>query len=361
MISRFTYKKEFKLVSGASLPEFKLSFESYGKLNKAKDNVILICPALTGDAHAGEGGWWHDLIGPNKALDSKKHYIICTSVLGSCKGSTNPASINPKTDKPYGLTFPLITIEDMVRSQKKLLESLNIQNIKVVIGGSMGGMQALLWSIIYAEQVKNCILIASTAKFSPQALAFGTVGRTAITSDPNWQEGDYKNKESIPKHGLAIARMIGHLTYLSSEAIDKKFGRRLQDEKSLTYSLASEFQVESYLSYQGDKFVKQFDANSYLYLSKAMSYFDLDSRYGSLEKALQGSLSRYLILSINSDWLYPPSVSQRMAKQLMRLNKDVTYAEISSEYGHDAFLIEQEKFADFIAPFIQSYKKKGKK
>ncbi|MEK9656923.1 MAG: homoserine O-acetyltransferase [bacterium] len=350
----FVYKKNFSLVSGSSLSEFTLSYETYGGLNKDKTNCILICPALTGDASVSDGGWWDGVVGSGKAIDTDKYFVLCSAVLGSCKGSTNPCSIDPNTGEPYGINFPLLTIEDMVHAQRKLLSFLDIDSLCFVVGPSMGGMQALFWSILYPDMVKNCIVIASTAKFSPQALAFGTVGRSAITYDPDWRDGSYTTFNTSPKKGLAIARMIGHLTYLSARSIEMKFGRRFQNKKELHYNFSSEFQIESYLSYQGDKFVKTFDANSYLYLSKAMSYFDLDTQFGGLENAFSLTKATFLILSIDTDWLYPSSSSRLMAKQLMRLNREVTYAEVVSDYGHDAFLIEQDKFSELISSFVMA-------
>lgn len=357
----FTSTTPLTLDSGEQLDTFTIAYETYGTLNEDKSNVIIICHALSGDAHAAFGrkddpkkvGWWDGLIGPDKAIDTNTYFVIATNTIGSCLGSSGPTSINPKTQKPYALSFPVITIKDMVRAQHALITHLNIDRIKHVIGGSMGGMQAIEWAISYPKMVFSCVAIATTSKLSPQALAFGAVGRNAIISDPSWHKGNYSDHDTRPEKGLSIARMIGHITYLSEESMSQKFGRRLQKKDDYNYNFNAEFQVESYLQHQGDKFVNRFDANSYLYLSKAMSYFDLEKDYGSLENAFKVTLSKFLILSISSDWIYPASQSKEIAKTLMKFNRDVTYCEIDSPYGHDAFLIEIEKFSQVIKPYLE--------
>lgn len=353
MAAIFSYNHSFRLSSGFILDSFYISYECYGRLNAKKDNCILICPALTGDYKVTNDGWWDDIVGPGKAIDTSRFFVVSTTVLGSCRGSLNPASLDPKTGLPYALNFPIVTIDDMVNAQKKLLESFNISSLFGVVGPSMGGMQALSWVTQYPKFIKNCIVIATSSKFSPQALAFSTVARTAVTSDPEWCDGKYLEKNVLPQKGLAIARMLGHVTYLSAFAIDKKFGRKGEPIVPEAFSLDSFFEVERYLSYQGDKFVKNFDANSFLFLSKAMCYFDLEAQYGSLIDAFQEVDSRFLILSISSDWLYPPKENQLIASTLMTLSKEVTYLCIDSDYGHDAFLVEQSKFSDYIDVFLE--------
>ncbi len=299
----------FRLDSGKTLSRVSIEYEMYGKMNADKSNVILICHALTGDAHAAglhagdkKPGWWNIVIGPNKAFDTEKYCIICSNIIGGCKGSTGPSSINPETGKHYGISFPVITIADMVNAQKKLIEHLGVKQLFAVAGGSMGGMQVLQWTVSYPEMVKKAIAIATTASSTPQQIAFEAIGRKAITDDPKWNGGNYYGKE-IPAQGLALARMIGHITYLSDASMQKKFGRDQQDEASA--DLSPNFQVESYLNHQGDTFTKRFDANSYLYITKAVDFFDL-SKNGSLIEGFSGVTAKYLVISITSDWLYPP-------------------------------------------------------
>ena len=356
----FSYEEELKLESGSSLKSIDIAYETYGSLNKDKSNVILICHALTGSSHVAQNtenpkaGWWNDMVGAGKAIDTDHYFVICSNILGSCKGTTGPTHSNPETKETYGLNFPIITIGDMVTIQKKLVEHLAIDSLYAVIGPSMGGMQALQWAIKYPANISKCIVLASSASLSAQALAFGTIGRNAIISDKHFQEGRYiaANK---PKKGLGIARMIGHLTYLSKESITQKFGRKLQEKERYGYNLDQEFQVESYLKHQGDKFVEQFDANTYLYLSKALSYFDLEKEYGSLKNAFEPIQARLLFISISSDWLYSTDQSKEMVRSCMNLNKDVSFCEVQSDYGHDAFLIEYEKFGSIIKPFLDSH------
>lgn len=347
----------FTLENHQSLSNINIHYCTYGTLSPLKDNAILICHPLTADANVStntqtkEKGWWEHLVGPKKPINTEKYFVICSNVLGSCYGSMGPNSINPETNEPYRLDFPVITISDMVHVQKKLLDYLNIPFLQLVIGGSMGGMQALEWSILYPDYVRNCIPIASTTKLSPQALAFDTVARNAIISDQNWNKGNY-TLESLPKEGLSIARMIGHITYLSTESMDQKFGRNLQEKEQIDYTFDIEFQIESYLKHQGDKFVKRFDPNAYLYLTKAVDYFDLEKKYGSLEKTFKNSSCNYLIIAINSDWLYTPAENKAIVKALMGLNKNVSYTEIESPYGHDAFLLKNEQMENSIRHFI---------
>ncbi len=353
----FNLPDELDLESGKKIRNITLAYETYGKLNKNKNNAILVCHALTGDAHAAgwhegdqKAGWWDIIIGPGKCLDTEKYFIICSNVLGGCKGSTGPASINPQTKKPYGLDFPLITIRDMVNAQKELIDHLEIEKLLAVIGGSMGGLQVLEWCVSHPEMVKIGIPIATTAHSSPQQIAFNEVGRRAIISDPEWNEGDYYNKNS-PKNGLSLARMIGHITYLCSESMYQKFGRRLQDKEEYSFDFDLDFEVESYLHYQGESFVKRFDANSYLYITKAVDYFDLTSN-GSLAEGLKNIKAKIMVISVDSDWLYTPEESEEIVMALTTNEIDVSYFEIKSPYGHDAFLLESGQLNYIIGGFL---------
>jgi len=345
------------LEGGSRLKNATVAYETYGKLNKKKSNAILVCHALSGDAHVAgwhEGdrkpGWWDIIIGSGKCLDTKKYFIICSNVIGGCKGSTGPFSINPETNKPYGLDFPIITISDMVKAQKKLIDYVGITQLFAVVGGSMGGMQVLQWCVSYPDLVKLAIPIATAAHSAPQQIAFNEVGRQAIISDPKWNKG-YYYPNKIPKDGLSLARMIGHITYLSYESMYQKFGRRLQDKEKYGFDFSLDFQVESYLHYQGESFVKRFDANSYLYITKAMDYFDL-TKNGSLTEGLKDVKAKFLIISVDSDWLYPPSQSEEVVMALTANDLDVSYHEIKSPYGHDAFLLEAGQLNYVISGFL---------
>jgi len=356
---KFKINKDIALECGSSLDEIIVAYETYGTLNADNSNAILICHALTGSSHVAQNdsnnndGWWEAMVGPGKAIDTSQFFVICSNVLGSCKGTTGPSQINPKTNEPYALTFPIITIGDMVNVQKVLIDSLEIKQLHAIVGPSMGGMQVLQWAIRYPAMAKKCVVLASSSSLSAQALAFGTIGRNAIVSDKLFQDGQY-TATRFPKNGLGIARMIGHVTYLSKESITQKFGRKLQADTGYGYNLDQEFQVESYLMHQGDKFVEQFDANSYLYLSKALGYFDLEKEYGSLKKAFEPIQAQLLFISISSDWLYSTEQSKAMVRVCMNLNKDVSFCDVQSDYGHDAFLIEHEKFGELIKPFLES-------
>jgi len=342
---------ELVLESGQKLGPITIAYETYGTLNENKNNAILICHALSGDAHAagyhsGEDapGWWDNMIGPGKAFDTSKYFVICSNVIGGCKGSTGPSSENPRTGKAYGLDFPMITIKDMVSAQKLLLDFLGIKKLLCVAGGSMGGMQVLQWTVSYPEMVQSAIPIAITMKHSPQQIAFGEVGRQAVMADPLWDQGNYYSHD-FPERGLAVARMIGHITYMSDESMEEKFSRKLKD-KNFTFSFKTDFEVEGYLRYRGDSFVKRFDANSYLYITKAMDYFDVS------ENTKTGD-TKYLIISFKSDWLYPSYQSREIAHKLKLKGADVTYCEIKSTYGHDAFLLEVEDETNLISHFIE--------
>ncbi|MGC8770796.1 MAG: homoserine O-acetyltransferase MetX [Brevinematia bacterium] len=364
-----TNEKDYiKLDSGKKFGPITVAYETYGELNSDKSNAILVCHALSGNAHAAgfhksmghKPGWWDDVIGPGKAIDTDKYFVICSNVIGGCAGTTGPSSINPETGKPYGANFPVITIGDMVKVQKLLIDYLGIEKLLAVIGGSMGGMQALEWALRYPDNVLSSIVIAATARLSPQSIAFNAVGRNAIIRDENWNGGDYYGKVP-PSVGLSIARMIGHITYLSDESMHKKFGRRLQTRNEFGFDFSKEFQVESYLDYQGNKFVEIFDANSYLYVTKAMDYFDVAAMYGkgSLEEAMKLVKSRILVISFTSDWLFPPYQSQEIVNALLKQKKDVSYYNIESSYGHDAFLLEIDLEEKIISSFVDATFEKG--
>lgn len=342
---------------GKTLENVTVAYETYGELNENKDNAILVLHALTGDAHAAgyhegdkKAGWWDKMIGSSKAFDTDKYFVICSNILGGCKGTTGPSSINPTTQKEYGLDFPVITIEDTVKVQKALIDKLGIKKL-IVAGGSMGGMQALEWSLSYPEMVTHSIVIASTSRLSAQGIAFNAVGRNAILSDPNFNNGDYYGKET-PERGLAIARMIGHITYLSEDAMHNKFARKFQGKDKPDFDFNVEFQVESYLEHQGQVFVDRFDANSYLYITKACDYFDVEKKYGSLENAFKNCNSRFLIICFSSDWLFPPAHSKEIVSALMKTGKEVSFLQIDSPAGHDAFLLEFETQTKVIKSFL---------
>lgn len=349
------------LENGRSFGPVTVRYETYGSLNAERSNAVLILHAFTGDAHAAgyhtpeskHPGWWDDMIGPGKPFDTRKYFVICSNVLGGCRGTTGPSSIDPETGKPFGLSFPVITIRDMVNVQKRLVEHLGIQRLLAVAGGSMGGMQALEWSVAYPEMVASSIVLASTARLTAQGIAFNAVGRNAIMSDARFQSGNYYEAE-LPAQGLSIARMVGHITYLSDESMGMKFGRKLQERAAYGFDFADQFQVESYLEYQGDKFVDRFDANSYIYLSKAMDYYDLGERYGGLEQAAARISAKVLVISFTSDWLYPPYQAKEIVFALMKAEKDVSYTELNSPYGHDSFLLETERQGRIISSFLGS-------
>ncbi len=354
-----TWDTPLPLESGAVLAPVTLAYQAYGQLNARRDNAILLLHALSGDAHAAgylsphdpKPGWWDAMIGPGKPFDTTRYYVLCSNVIGGCQGSTGPSSLNPQTGKPYALDFPVLTIGDMVRAQVRLLDHLGIATLHTVAGGSMGGFQALEWAASYPERVRNVILLATAARSSPQTIAWNSIGRRAIMSDPRWRAGNYYGSEP-PTDGLAIARQIGHITYVSEDALEQKFGRRLQTQASPRFTLAQEFAVESYLTYQGEKFNERFDANSYLYITKAMDYWDLPGRYGTLENALRRSTARFLLISFDSDWLYPTAESERIANALRRLRRDVTHIDLHSSAGHDAFLVDATEQQPFMHEFL---------
>ena len=354
----FNIDNPVELDSGETLNNVVVAYETYGELNKEKSNAILICHALTGDAHAAgwhEGdkkpGWWEIVIGPGKAIDSEKYFIICSNVLGGCKGTTGPSSINPETGKEYGLDFPVITIKDMVKVQKKLVDSFGINQLSAIIGGSMGGMQVLQWMITYPKMMKKAIPIATSAMSYPQQIAFNAVGRQAIFSDPNWNNGNYYGTGKKPENGLSLARMIAHITYLSDESMDIKFGRGLQDKDEISYDFTIDFQVESYLRHQGKTFVKRFDANSYLYITKAVDLFDL-SVNNSLSDGFKDVEAKVEVISVDSDWLYPTEQNKEILTALNANDVETSYSEIKSNYGHDAFLLEKGQLNFIFSKFL---------
>ena len=358
--------QELPLECGSSFGPITLAYETYGELSPAKDNAILILHALSGDAHAAgfnnpherHPGWWDIMIGPGKAFDTRKYFVISSNVIGGCKGSTGPSSIDPKTGKPYALSFPMVTIRDMVDAQRALIDHFGIDQLLCAVGGSMGGMQVLQWVVSYPERIRLAIPIATTSKLSAQSIAFNEVGRQAIESDPHWKEGEYYG-HPIPRRGLAIARMIGHITYLSEKSMHLKFGRKLQDKAAYGYDFRTDFQVESYLKYKGDHFVDRFDANSYLYISKAMDYFDLAQPHGKLEQAFANVKSKFLVISFSSDWLFPSYQSKEIVSACRRVGAEAIYTEIQTDYGHDAFLLESGQLTSLITNFLSHGRKEA--
>jgi homoserine O-acetyltransferase len=368
-----------RLDSGRSLAPVRIAYETYGALAPAKDNVILVCHALSGDAHAagwsddptapttvdGLGaaergksglGWWDGMIGPGKAFDTDRYFVVCSNLIGSCRGSTGPGSIDPATGRPYGATFPVLTVGDMVRAERALLRELGIERLLAASGGSLGGMQALEWAVAYPEAVRAIVPIASTARLGTQGVAWNAIARSAITSDPDWQRGAYYGTGRAPDAGIKVARMVGHITYLSAFAVREKFGRRFQrgGDEPLYDLVTPDFEVESYLRYQADSFAARFDANAYLYISRALTYFDLARTYGrgSLERALARVNAATLLLSFSSDWLYPPRDSEEIADALRANGKDVRHAIIQADYGHDSFLLEEAEMTREVSVFL---------
>ncbi len=378
-----TLPRPLVLECGKSLEPVTIAYETYGKLSPAKDNVILVCHALSGDAHAAgtspeatlestrdgfraderdQGataslGWWDGMIGPGKAFDTDEHFVVSTNLLGGCRGTTGPSSENPETGRPYGSDFPVITVADMVRAERALLDELGIGRLKAVAGGSLGGMQALEWAAMFPSDVDHIIPIASTHALDPQGVAWNAIARNAIMADPAWQAGHYYATESRPDAGMGVARMVGHVTYLSAESMQGKFSRRLQDGDAIRYTLErAEYEVESYLKHQAAKFVKRFDANTYLYTSRALSYFDLARQYGagSLAQAVRHFEARTLLICFSSDWLYPPENSTTLASALEANGKSVELHVISAPYGHDSFLLEEERQTPMVRQFLSS-------
>jgi homoserine O-acetyltransferase len=373
--------QSLRLDCGDTLFPVRVAYETYGRLSPARDNVILVCHALSGDAHAagvsrtppaestrdGFGaeerdgssqkglGWWDGMIGPGKAFDTDRFFVVSTNLLGGCRGTTGPSSINPATGRPYGSDFPVVTVADMVRTQRAFLDELGIARLAAVAGGSLGGMQAFEWAILYPDQVDAIIAIASTHALRPQGVAWNAIARNAITADPAWQAGHYYGSGRKPDGGMGVARMVGHITYLSAQSLGDKFGRRLQFADDIRFTLTDpEFEVESYLRYQADSFVRRFDANTYLYTSRALTYFDLARQYGggSLVEALRGIAARTLLIAFSSDWLYPPEDSREIAEALRALGKPVELHVIEAPYGHDCFLLEERRQTPMIQQFL---------
>jgi homoserine O-acetyltransferase len=349
-----------RLDCGAELGPINVAYQTYGQLNAARSNAILACHALTGDQFAaethpvtGKDGWWQLMIGPGRPLDTDRYFVICANVLGGCMGTTGPIELNPATGQPYGLGFPVITIGDMVRVQALLLDHLQIERLFCVIGGSMGGMQVLEWAARYPERVVSAVPIASAARHSAQNIAFHEVGRQAIMADPDWQGGNYLGTGRRPTRGLSVARMAAHITYLSEAALHRKFGRALQDRTGITYGFDADFQVESYLRHQGISFVDRFDANSYLYITRAMDYFDLAASYdGVLANAFRGAATRFCVISFSSDWLFPTPESRELVRALIAVAANVSFCEIQTDHGHDSFLLDEPEFHRVLAGFL---------
>lgn len=346
---------ELSLELGGKLGPVTIAYETYGELNSDRTNAILVCHALSADAHAagyleGENapGWWEDMIGPGKAFDTDKHFVVCSNVIGGCKGSTGPSSVNPATGEPYALDFPSVTIADMVNAQRHLIDHLGIEKLMCVAGGSMGGMQVLQWVASYPERVRSAIPIATALKHSPQQIAFNEVVRQSVMADPAWRDGNYY-AYGQPEKGLALARMIGHITFMSVQSMEEKFSRRLKNVK-YDFKFGADFEVEGYLRYKGDSFVKRFDANSYLYITKAIDYFDLSG--GKLVPEERKADPRFLIISYRSDWLYPSVQSQEIVRELKMRRMDATYCELRSTYGHDAFLVEMDEQQKLVRHFL---------
>jgi homoserine O-acetyltransferase len=359
---------EMVLENGSKLGPITIAYETYGKLNELKNNAILVLHALSGNSHAAgyyskedeKPGWWDNMVGPGKGIDTDSYFVICPNIVGSCYGSTGPGSINPGTGQPYALDFPIFTISDIVKTQKKLIDHLGIDKLLCLVGGSIGGMQALEWAVAYPEVVGSVVPIASTCKRSALSIGLSEAQRQAIMSDPQWNNGNYYNG-SKPAKGLALARMIGHITYLSEDSMQRKFGRRLQENLAFKYDFSIDFQVESYLHYQGKKFVDRFDANSYLYITKASDYFDLGGKHGqgSLVKAFSKTSAKFLVISFSSDWLYPTSQSKEMVKAMKKAGLDVSFCEIDTDFGHDSFLLAHDQLTKLISGFIKRVNNNG--
>jgi homoserine O-acetyltransferase len=358
----FGADKPLKLDCGRTLSPFSIAYMTYGTLNDAKSNAILVCHALTGDQFVasehpvtGKPGWWNVMVGPGRPIDTDRFFVICANVIGGCMGSTGPASTDPATGKPFGLDFPLVTVHDMVRSQAMLLDALGIETLLMVIGGSMGGMQVLQWAASYPTRVRAAVPIACAARHSAQNIAFHEVGRQAIMADPDWKGGEYQLHNIRPSKGLAVARMAAHITYLSEAALQRKFGRNLQNRDALSFKFAPDFQIESYLHHQGISFVDRFDANSYLYITRAMDYFDLAEDYaGQLADAFRDSPVRFCIISFTSDWLFPTVENKRIAHALNAVAAKVSFVEIKTDKGHDSFLLDEPEMFDTVRGFLNS-------
>ncbi len=360
-ITELTPKEPFALDCGARITRFPIAFQTYGELNADKSNAILVCHGLTGDQYAasahpvtGKPGWWQDMIGPGKPMDTERYFVICTNVIGGCMGSWGPKSVDPETGETYALSFPVITVHDMVRAQLELINRLGIEQLFAVIGGSMGGMQALIWAAEYPRRVFAAMPIATAARHSAQNIAFHEIGRQAVMADPDWQGGQYLQAKTYPSKGLAVARMTAHVTYLSEHALGQKFGRRLQDKEVRDFSFEPDFQVESYLRHQGRSFVERFDPNAYLYITRAMDYFDLAADYGgNLSAAFARSPVRFCVVSFSSDWCFPTSESRALVRAINAAAANVSFTEINTDKGHDAFLLDVPEFKAVMHGFLR--------
>ena len=361
-VAHFSEAEPLLLDGGASLAPFDIAYQTYGTLNADRSNAVLVCHALTGDQYVadrhpvtGKPGWWETVVGPSKPVDTNRYFVICSNIIGGCMGSTGPISINPRTGRAYGVEFPVITIRDMVRAQARLIERLGIPDLFCVIGGSMGGMQVLEWAATYKDKVFCAVPIATAWRHSPQNIAFHEVGRQAVMADPDWRDGRYVEEGTAPRKGLAVARMAAHITYLSSKALHEKFGRKLQDREAFTFGFDADFQVESYLRYQGSAFVDRFDANSYLYITRAMDYFDLAAEHGGvLANTFRGTKIRFCVVSFTSDWLYPTRESREIVRALNAVAANVSFVEIESDKGHDSFLLHEPELFDTISGFLSA-------
>ena len=361
-VVRFSPDKPMHLDAGVELTPFQIAYQTYGTLNAARSNAVLICHALTGDQHVanihpvtGKPGWWETMVGPGRPIDTDRYFVICPNVLGACMGTTGPSSINPATGRPWGLDFPVVTVRDMVRAQAMLLDHLDIESLFAIAGGSLGGMQVLQWAASYPQRVFAALPIATSTRHSAQNIAFHEVGRQAVMADPEWRGGRYLLEGTNPRRGLAVARMGAHITYLSDAALHRKFGRRFQDRSNPTFSFDADFEVESYLRHQGISFVERFDANCYLYLTRAMDYFDLTADYdGMLARAFKDSPTRFCVVSFTSDWLFPTAESRAIVHTLNAAGARVSFAEIVTDKGHDAFLLDEPELFAIVRGFLDS-------
>jgi homoserine O-acetyltransferase/O-succinyltransferase len=365
-VTLFDAHTPLTLASGETLGPITVAYQTYGELSQARDNAIFICHALTGDAHVAgrhnaderKPGWWDGFVGPGRAIDTNRYFIICANVLGGCQGTTGPTTESPATGQPYGPDFPFLTVADIVTVHQALVDHLGIERLLAVVGGSLGGMQVLEWAARFPDRIASAIVLACGAKLNAQGIAFNAVGRRAIYADQHFCEGRYYGQQKQPRFGLALARMIAHITYLSEQSIESKFGRRLQDSAELTYDLLkeTEFQIESYLHYQGKRFVERFDANSYLLLTRAMDYFDLVETHGPMAEALARTDARFLVVSYTTDWLFPTAQSREIVRALLQSGRDVSFAELDSPHGHDAFLIDSQlpMLARLVEPFLST-------
>ena len=360
------FEEPLPLDCGETLAPFSIAYQTYGILNADKSNLVLVCHALTGDQHVanphpvtGKPGWWETMVGPGKPVDTNRYFVLCANVIGGCMGSTGPSSIDPKTGRPYGLGFPVITIGDMVRAQARLLDHLGVPEVLCVLGGSMGGMQVLEWAATYKDRVFSAVPIACAARHSSQNIAFHEVGRQAVMADPDWCQGRYLDEAKAPRKGLAVARMAAHITYLSDDALHTRFGRNLQDREKITFGFDADFQVESYLRHQGLSFVDRFDANSYLYITRAMDYFDLAADHGGvLANAFQGTSTRFCLISFTSDWLFPTEESREVVHALNAVAAKVSFVELRTNNGHDSFLLNEPELFATIRGFLNAAAKR---